>query len=198
MPIKEIYVIHHTHVDVGYTDLQPIIRQNQIDFTGRTLDYCTQTNDYPDDAKFRWVHEFSWPVVQFLRAHPDIPVQVVHDASESGLKMKSRLVKDPEWQLADRSVQDLGVYLHDAEKLKAPIWIPESGAAASGARAARKAKTAKERIEAGYSMPVDSAPPKAMLGGVAMAAVAGMALLSDDLMAEHRRQGGTYESGGYG
>ena len=47
-------------------------------------------------------------------------------------------------------------------------------------------------------MPVDSPPPKAMLGAMAMAAVAGMALLSEDLMAEQQRQGGWSESGGYG
>jgi hypothetical protein len=135
---------------------------------------------------------------QFLHSHPDIPVQVMHDASADGLKMKSRLMKDPEWQLADRSIQDLGVYLHDAEKLKSPIWIPESGMAVSGAKSARKAKTARERVEAGFSMPVDSAPPRAMLGAVALAAVAGMALLSEDLLAEQQRHGGTMESGGYG
>ena len=135
---------------------------------------------------------------QFLQSHPEIPVQVVHDASESGLKMKARLVADPQWQLADRNVQDLGVYLHDAEKLKSPIWIPETGAAAAGSKQAQKSKSARDRIEAGYSMPVDSPPPKAMLGAMAMAAVAGMALLSEDLLAEQQRQGGWSESGGYG
>lgn len=71
MPIKEIYLIHHTHVDVGYTDLQPVILENHIEFSARVLDYCTETDDYPDDARFRWVHEFSWPVVQFLRRYPE-------------------------------------------------------------------------------------------------------------------------------
>lgn len=71
MPIEEIYVLHHTHVDVGYTDVQWQVRDLHVEYLAQVLDHCTRTDDYPDDARFRWISEFSWPVVEFLRARPD-------------------------------------------------------------------------------------------------------------------------------
>ncbi len=71
MAIGEIHILHHTHVDVGYTDLQPAIYEKQVEFIGLALDYCRATDDYPDDARFRWIHEFSWPVRRFLQERPD-------------------------------------------------------------------------------------------------------------------------------
>jgi len=34
------------------------------------LDYCDQTDDYPDNAKFRWTCEASWPVKEYLVSRP--------------------------------------------------------------------------------------------------------------------------------
>jgi len=71
MAIEEIYILHHTHVDVGYTDVQWVIQDRHVEFIGQALDFCAQTDDYPDDSKFRWINEFSWPVVEFLRQRPE-------------------------------------------------------------------------------------------------------------------------------
>jgi hypothetical protein len=71
MAIEEIYLLHHTHVDVGYTDLQPIIYEKHVEYLNLVLDHCRRTDDYPDDARFRWISEFSWPVMRFLQQCPD-------------------------------------------------------------------------------------------------------------------------------
>ena len=71
MPIEEIHILHHTHVDVGYTDLQPIIYEKHVEYIHQALDYCRASDDYPDDARFRWINEFSWPVVRFLQQCPE-------------------------------------------------------------------------------------------------------------------------------
>ncbi|RLD51571.1 MAG: hypothetical protein DRJ05_18265, partial [Bacteroidetes bacterium] len=34
------------------------------------LDYCDQTDDFPDNAKFRWTCEASWPVREYLKSRP--------------------------------------------------------------------------------------------------------------------------------
>ena len=34
------------------------------------LDYCDQTDDLPDDAKFRWTCESSWVTREYLRSRP--------------------------------------------------------------------------------------------------------------------------------
>lgn len=71
MAIEEIYILHHTHVDVGYTDVQWQVRDLHVEYLAQALDHCARTDDYPDDARFRWISEFSWPVVEFLRARPE-------------------------------------------------------------------------------------------------------------------------------
>jgi len=71
MAVEEIHILHHTHVDVGYTDLQPVVYAKHVEYIGLALDYCRATDDYPDDARFRWINEFSWPVKRFLEQRPD-------------------------------------------------------------------------------------------------------------------------------
>jgi len=71
VPIEEIYVLHHTHVDVGYTDTQWTVRDMHVEYIAQALDYCTRSDGYPDDARFRWISEFSWPIVEFLRSRPE-------------------------------------------------------------------------------------------------------------------------------
>jgi len=34
MAIEEIYVLHRTHVDVGYTDLRPVVEELHIEAGG--------------------------------------------------------------------------------------------------------------------------------------------------------------------
>jgi hypothetical protein len=70
MAIQEIFLLHHSHVDVGYTDLAPVIARRHVEYLDQVLDLCTRTEGYPDDARFRWVSEFSWPVVEYLRQRP--------------------------------------------------------------------------------------------------------------------------------
>ena len=38
------------------------------------MEYCDLTADYPDDAKFRWTCEASWPVREWLRIRPKAQV----------------------------------------------------------------------------------------------------------------------------
>ena len=71
MAVEEIHILHHTHVDVGYTDLQPVVYEKHVEYIGLALDYCQATDDYPEDARFRWINEFSWPVKRFLEQRPD-------------------------------------------------------------------------------------------------------------------------------
>ena len=65
-----IYLVQHTHTDIGYTrppdELLPAFLRH-IDYA---LDYCDVTDDYPDDAKFRWTCEASWVVREYLRRRP--------------------------------------------------------------------------------------------------------------------------------
>ncbi|MCG8307652.1 MAG: hypothetical protein MI975_09695 [Cytophagales bacterium] len=71
-PVKEweIYLVQHTHTDIGYTRPQSEILPEHLRYIDHALDFCDQTDDYPDAAKFRWTCETSWSVREYLRSRP--------------------------------------------------------------------------------------------------------------------------------
>jgi len=69
-----VYLVQHTHTDIGYTRTQAEILPDHLRFIDYALDYCDLTDAYPDDAKFRWTCEVSWTVNEYLKRRP--PEQV--------------------------------------------------------------------------------------------------------------------------
>lgn len=71
-PVKEwtIYFVQHSHTDIGYTRSQTEILPEHLRFIDYALDYCDLTDDFPDDAKFRWTCESSWAVREYLEQRP--------------------------------------------------------------------------------------------------------------------------------
>ena len=71
-PVKEwtVYLVQHTHTDIGYTRPQTEILPEHLRYIDYALDYCDQTDNYPDNAKFRWTCEASWPVREYLNSRP--------------------------------------------------------------------------------------------------------------------------------
>ncbi|HEY5911013.1 MAG TPA: glycoside hydrolase family 38 C-terminal domain-containing protein [Verrucomicrobiae bacterium] len=65
-----VYLTQHTHTDIGYTRPQTEILPESLRFLDFALDYCDLTDDYPDDAKFRWTCETFWAVREFLKSRP--------------------------------------------------------------------------------------------------------------------------------
>ncbi len=77
LPVRpwQLYMVHHTHTDIGYTRPQTEILAEHLRFIDYALDYCDLTDSYPDDARFRWTCEASWAVDEYLRVRPDIQVK---------------------------------------------------------------------------------------------------------------------------
>lgn len=71
-PVRKwtIYLVQHTHTDIGYTRPQSEILSEHLRYIDYALEYCDQTDGYPDDAKFRWTCEASWPVWKYLSDRP--------------------------------------------------------------------------------------------------------------------------------
>jgi hypothetical protein len=67
----EIYLIHHTHVDIGYTEPQAVILRKHAEFVAAALDYCTATDSLPPGERFCWTCEASWTVKAFLARYPE-------------------------------------------------------------------------------------------------------------------------------
>lgn len=64
----EIKFIQHSHTDIGYTRSQTEILAEHLRYIDYALDYCDATDNYPENARFRWTCEASWPVDEYLNA----------------------------------------------------------------------------------------------------------------------------------
>lgn len=65
--VKEILIMHHSHLDVGYTHLQPIAMELQKDYISEAITLLDRTANYPADSKLKWTCEVTEPVVQWLK-----------------------------------------------------------------------------------------------------------------------------------
>ena len=69
-----VYLVQHSHTDIGYTRSQAEILAEHLRYIDYALDFCDQTDDLPDDARFRWSCETSWAVREYLKNRP--PAQI--------------------------------------------------------------------------------------------------------------------------
>ncbi|HYA48561.1 MAG TPA: glycoside hydrolase family 38 C-terminal domain-containing protein, partial [Burkholderiales bacterium] len=77
-------LFHHSHTDIGYTELQTRVAANHADYLDSVIDYCHQTDGYPNDARFRWNIEVSWSLQQFLKTRPEARVRELVELLKAG------------------------------------------------------------------------------------------------------------------
>ena len=85
-PVRKwvVYLLPHSHVDIGYTDIQPEVERKHWQILDQALELCRKTADYPLGARFKWNSEVAWPVDSYLRqASPKRQQQLV-DAIRAG------------------------------------------------------------------------------------------------------------------
>ena len=61
--IKTFYVIHHSHTDIGYTDLQERVLENQANYIHTVL----KLMESPENQEFRWNCETLFCVEEFFK-----------------------------------------------------------------------------------------------------------------------------------
>ncbi|HET7086240.1 MAG TPA: glycosyl hydrolase-related protein [Rhizomicrobium sp.] len=61
-PVRQmlVYVLPHSHHDLGYTDLQAKVEEKQMLNIKRAIDLARKTADYPEGARFVWNLEVLW------------------------------------------------------------------------------------------------------------------------------------------
>lgn len=70
-----IYLVQHTHTDIGYTKPQTEILTEHLRYIDYAVKYCEATEQYPEDSKFRWTCEASWAVKEWLSSRPKEQVE---------------------------------------------------------------------------------------------------------------------------
>jgi hypothetical protein len=63
----QIFLLPHSHVDIGFTALQADVEKKQNANIETGLRLARQTAEYPADAQFKWNVEVLWPVDNYLR-----------------------------------------------------------------------------------------------------------------------------------
>ena len=56
-PITTLYVVNHSHTDIGFTDYQDLCYRQHAEFIEQALDLIEATQDLPPEARYRWVCE---------------------------------------------------------------------------------------------------------------------------------------------
>jgi len=66
-PIKTLYLVNHTHTDIGFTDFQDNCFRQHAEFIEQALDLIEATADYPEEARYRWICETTGPLERYLK-----------------------------------------------------------------------------------------------------------------------------------
>lgn len=80
----EIYILHHSHVDIGYTHVQTEVEQKHWQYYKQVIDLARKTADYPAGSAFKWNVEVLWAVDGFLKQASPEEIQTFIDAVKKG------------------------------------------------------------------------------------------------------------------
>ena len=65
-----VFVIHHSHLDIGYTDLQGAVLRHHLAYLDAAVKFCEQSSCWPEPAQFRWNVESLLPLQRWLAIRP--------------------------------------------------------------------------------------------------------------------------------
>lgn len=106
--IDAIHLIHHSHTDLGYTDLPSTCLDLHVGYIRAAMDACEATAGLPEAARFRWTCEVLAPVEELLARHPAERARLLRlvaagQVEVAGLPWNlSALLGAAEWRAAQR------------------------------------------------------------------------------------------------
>jgi hypothetical protein len=80
----ELYILPHSHVDIGYTHVQTEVEKMQWEYLEQAIELARRTADYPAEARFRWNSEGLWAVDSYLEQAPPEKRRQLIDAVRNG------------------------------------------------------------------------------------------------------------------
>ncbi|MHC4315033.1 MAG: glycoside hydrolase family 38 N-terminal domain-containing protein [Planctomycetota bacterium] len=68
-PIRkwEVYLLHHSHVDIGYTHVQTEVVRKHWGYFEQVIELARKSADYPPGSRFKWNVEVLWAVDSYLK-----------------------------------------------------------------------------------------------------------------------------------
>jgi alpha-mannosidase len=80
----EVYLLHHSHVDIGYTHVQTEVEQRHWQYYKQVIDLARKTADYPAGSAFKWNVEVLWAVDSYLKQASPEEIQAFIEAVKKG------------------------------------------------------------------------------------------------------------------
>jgi hypothetical protein len=80
----EVWLLHHSHVDIGYTHVQTEVERKHWQYFQQVIELSRKTADYPAGSRFKWNAEVLWAVDSFLRQASPEDRQAFSDAVTKG------------------------------------------------------------------------------------------------------------------
>jgi len=79
-----VYIYPHSHVDVGYTNLQQVVEDLHVRNIDVGIDIANKTQHYPEGARFVWNPEATWVVSSYLEKASPIQKKSFREAVKRG------------------------------------------------------------------------------------------------------------------
>jgi alpha-mannosidase len=80
----EIYLLHHSHVDIGYTHVQTEVIRKHWQYFEQVIELARKSADYPPGSRFKWNVEVLWAVDSYLKEAPEEKRKEFIDAINKG------------------------------------------------------------------------------------------------------------------
>jgi hypothetical protein len=74
-PIKTLYVVNHSHTDIGFTDYQDLCFRQHAEFIDQALDLIEATQHLPEEARYRWVCEVTGMTEKYFAQASDAQIE---------------------------------------------------------------------------------------------------------------------------
>ncbi|MBK7175081.1 MAG: hypothetical protein IPH84_18100 [Bacteroidales bacterium] len=119
--VKEVLIMHHSHLDVGFTHLQPVALALQVEYINQALELLDRTADYPEASRPKWTCEVTEPVMMWLETATEKDIQKFGNYLKEGRICISALEYNTT-PLA--SSEGLARQLYDAAELSKRFGVP--------------------------------------------------------------------------
>jgi hypothetical protein len=73
-----IFVTQSAHTDIGYTHPQDQIKHMYLDYYEHLLELCRNSEQDPEEYRFKWVCETAWQVRNFVENRPELEEEFLH------------------------------------------------------------------------------------------------------------------------
>jgi hypothetical protein len=81
---RTIHLLHHSHVDIGYTHVQDEVKQIQWRNLESAIKLSSESQNFPEGARFKFNSEVMWPIESYLREQSPEKVKAMREAISKG------------------------------------------------------------------------------------------------------------------